>query len=57
MPAGRLWAVGKHEIFQVKAGPVVFHFALEGQLSTGQSKRVIDVSVMAHYRAGPTARS
>jgi hypothetical protein len=57
MPAGRLWAVGKHEIFQVKAGPVVFHFALEGQLSTGQSKRVIDASVMAHYRAGPTARS
>ena len=33
--AGGLWAVGEHEVFHLKGGVVVSHFALEGQLRTG----------------------
>ena len=33
--AGGLWAVGEHEVFHVKGGMVVSHFALESQLRTG----------------------
>ena len=33
--AGGLWAVGEHEVFHVKGGAVVSHFALEGQLRIG----------------------
>ena len=33
--AGGLWAVGEHEVFHLKGGVVVSHFALEGQDRTG----------------------
>ena len=33
--AGGFWAVGEHEVFHVKGGAVVSHFALESQLRTG----------------------
>ena len=33
--ADGLWAVGEHEVFHLKGGAVVSHFALEGQLRTG----------------------
>src|SRR5208283_1165014 len=33
--AGGLWAVGEHEVFHLKGGVVTSHFALEGQLRTG----------------------
>ena len=33
--AGGLWAVGEHEVFHLKGGVVVSHFALEGQVRTG----------------------
>src|SRR5678815_518059 len=33
--AGGLWAVGEQEVFHLKDGVVTSHFALEGQLRTG----------------------
>ena len=33
--AGGFWAVGEHEVFHVKGGTVVSHFALESQLRIG----------------------
>ena len=35
--AGGLWAIGEHEVFHVKGGAVVSHFALESQLRTGNT--------------------
>ena len=33
--AGGLWAVGEHEVFHLKGGAIVSHFALEGQVRIG----------------------
>lgn len=37
--AGGLWAVGEHEVFHLKGGVVVSHFALEGTAKDWQHQR------------------
>jgi signal transduction histidine kinase/ligand-binding sensor domain-containing protein len=43
--AGGLWAVGQHEVFHIKEGAVVSHFALEGQHRTGNISVDLDGSL------------
>ena len=39
--AGGLWAVGEHEVFHLKGGAIVSHFALEGQVGLATSARTL----------------
>jgi hypothetical protein len=56
--AGGIWAVGEHEVFHLKGGVVVSHFALEGQVRAGNisedpERLVVDAASRFQFASTP----
>ena len=59
--AGGLWAIGEHEIFHLKGGSVVSHFALESQLRTDNAsadagRLLVDSGRRSEFEGAPLSR-